>query len=167
VWLPKIYNGRDRTFFSYGYEGIDLGEPVGATYSQGVLTVPTMKERTGDFSDLLKLGPQYQIYDPFSRAPASGGRYTVLPFADNIIPPHLISPIAKNILSYYSEPNAAGTPDGLNNLIRVNDLEVLDYYNHIARIDHSFSEKHRIYGRYNTYHRFSNTTSIPSPPRFS
>jgi hypothetical protein len=44
----------------------------------------------------------------------------------------------------------------LNNLIRVNDLEVLDYYNHVIRVDHSFSEKHRVYGRFNTYHRFSN-----------
>jgi hypothetical protein len=155
VWLPGLYNGKDRTFFSYGYEGIELGEPVGAAYGQGVLTVPTMKERTGDFSDLLKLGPNYQIYDPRTRAAAAGGRYTIQPFPNNIIPPDRISPIAKNILSYYSEPNAAGTPDGLNNLVRVNDLEVLDYYNHIARIDHSFSENHRVYGRYNTYHRFS------------
>jgi hypothetical protein len=156
VWLGKLYDGRDRTFFSYGYEGIDLGEPVGAAYGQGVLTVPTMKERAGDFSDLLALGSQYRIYDPATRAPAAGGRYTVQPFAGNIIPANRISPIAKNILSYYSEPNAAGTADGLNNLIRVNDLEVLDYYNHVARIDHNFSTKHRIYGRYNTYHRFSN-----------
>jgi hypothetical protein len=156
VWLPGLYNGKDRTFFSYGYEGIDLGEPVGAAYGQGVLTVPTMKERTGDFSDLLKLGANYQIYDPATRAPAAGGRYTVSPFPGNIIPATRISPIAQKVLGYYSEPNATGTPDGLNNLIRVNDLEVLDYYNHIVRIDHSFSDKHRVYGRYNTYHRFSN-----------
>jgi hypothetical protein len=156
VWIPKLYNGTDRTFFSYGYEGIDLGEPVGAAYGQGVLTVPTMKQREGDFSDLLRVGANYQIYDPSTRAPAAGGRYTVSPFPGNIIPANRISPIAKNILSYYSEPNAPGTPDGLNNLIRVNDLEVLDYYNHVGRIDHNFSTKHRIYGRYNTYHRFSN-----------
>lgn len=156
VVLPGLYNGKDRTFFSYGYEGIDLGEPVGAAYGQGVLTVPTLKERNGDFSDLLKLGANYQIYDPATRAPAAGGRYTVQPFPNNIIPANRISPMAKKILSYYSEPNVAGTLDGLNNLIRVNDLEVLDYYNHLIRIDHSFSEKHRLYGRYNTYHRFSN-----------
>jgi len=156
VWLPGLYNGKDRTFFSYGYEGIDLGEPVGAAYGQGVLTVPTMKERIGDFSDLLRLGANYQIYDPATRAAAPNGRFTVQPFANNMIPSGRISPIARNILSYYSEPNATGTPDGLNNLIRVNDLEVLDYYNHVARIDHSFSEKHRVFGRYNTYHRFSN-----------
>ena len=156
VRLPGLYNGRDRTFFSYGYEGIDLGEPVGAAYGQGVLTVPSMKERTGDFSDLLRLGPTYQIYDPATRAPAAGGRYTIQPLANNIIPPSRISPIAKNMLGYYSEPNATGTADGLNNLVRVNDLEVLDYYNHIIRIDHSFSDRHRVYGRYNTYHRFSN-----------
>jgi hypothetical protein len=156
VWLPGIYNGKNRTFFSYGYEGIDLGEPVGATYGQGVLTVPTMKERNGDFSDLLKLGANYQIYDPNTRAAAGNGRYSIQPFPNNIIPTSRISPIAKNILSFYSEPNAPGTADGLNNLVRVNDLEVLDYYNHVGRIDHTFSDKHRVYGRYNTYHRFSN-----------
>ena len=62
VWIPKVYHGRNRTFFSYTYEIMN-------DYSQGyplLSTVPTPNERTGDFSGLLKLGAQYQIYDPTS-----------------------------------------------------------------------------------------------------
>jgi hypothetical protein len=155
VYIPKLHNGRDRTFFTYGYEGIHEGRAMGAAYGSGTLTVPTEAQRGGDFSALLKLGSQYQIYDPFTRQPAPNGRTTVQPLAGNIIPASRISPIAKKLLSYWALPNAAGTADGLNNLIRVNDPEVITYYNHVARIDHAFSERHRMFGRVNTYRRFS------------
>jgi hypothetical protein len=50
VYLPKLYNGRNRTFFTYGYEGIHETRPRGTT-----TTVPTEAERNGDFSALLKM----------------------------------------------------------------------------------------------------------------
>jgi hypothetical protein len=155
VFLPHLYQGKDRTFFTYAYEGIRENRAVGPSYGRGTLTVPTEQERAGDFSALLRLGSQYQIYDPATRAPAAGGRYTVQPFAGNIVPAARIHPVAKNILSYYSLPNVPGTADGTNNLIRVNDPQTTTYYNHIARIDHNFSPSHRIFGRFNTYHRVS------------
>ena len=155
VSIPKIYNGKDRTFFTYGYEGIHESRPVGSAYGTGTLTVPTEAERRGDFSALLKLGSQYQIYDPFTRTAASNGRTTVQPLANNTIPANRISPIASKILSYWSMPTDTGTADGLNNLIRVNDPETITYYNHIARVDHSFSERHRMFARVNTFKRYS------------
>jgi carboxypeptidase family protein/TonB-dependent receptor-like protein len=150
VMIPGLYNGKDRTFFTYGYEGIRVREPRGAT-----LTVPTERERQGDFSELLRLGPQYQIYDPATRAPAPNGRFTVQPFPGNIIPPERISPIARRILEFYALPNAAGTADGTNNLVRETDPERLKYANQVVRVDHNFSSKHRVFGRYNTYSRNS------------
>ncbi len=155
VVLPHLYQGKDRTFFTYAYEGIRENRAVGPSYGRGTLTVPTEQERAGDFSALLRLGAQYQVYDPATRAPAAGGRYTIQPFTGNIIPPARIHPVAKNILSYYSLPNVLGTADGTNNLIRVNDPQTTTYYNHIARIDHNFSPSHRIFGRFNTYRRYS------------
>jgi len=155
VVLPHLYQGKDRTFFTYAYEGIRENRAVGAAYGRGTLTVPTEQERRGDFSALLRVGSQYQIYDPGTRAAAPGGRYAIQPFAGNIIPPARIHPVAKNILSYYSLPNVPGTADGTNNLIRVNDPQATTYYNHIARIDHNFSAGHRVFGRFNTYRRYS------------
>jgi hypothetical protein len=158
VKIPGMYNGTGKTFFTYGFEGIRESRAMGAAYGAGTLTVPTEKERRGDFSDLLKLGPQYQIYDPATRVAVGNGRYQVQPFADNIIPAHRINPIAQNILNYYSVPNVLGTADGTNNLIRVNDVEVIDYNNHIARVDHNFSQNNRMYVRVNTYKRFSHSS---------
>ena len=57
------YDGRQRTFFLYGFEGIHEARPR----NNGTPTVPTAKMRNGDFSELLALGPQYQIYNPFTR----------------------------------------------------------------------------------------------------
>ena len=47
----------------YGFEGIHEARPR----NNGTPTVPTEKMRNGDFSELLALGPQYQIYNPFTR----------------------------------------------------------------------------------------------------
>lgn len=158
VFLPKTYNGKDRTFFTYGYEGIDESRAMGAAYGAGNLTVPTAAQKNGDFSALLAIGPQYQIYDPMTRVPAPAGRTRVDPLPGNIIPPSRINPVAKKLLSYWPDPNVAGTADGINNLIRVNDAEVIAYYNHIARVDHSFNSKNRMFGRFNTYKRASNSS---------
>jgi hypothetical protein len=155
VYIPRLYDGRDRTFFAYGYEGIRESRAMGSAYGEGTLTVPTPEQKRGDFSALLKLGPQYQIYDPFTRVLAPAGRTRVDPLPGNIIPPSRIDPIAQKILSYYSDPNVPGTADGRNNLIRVNDPEVIRYFNHVARVDRNFSPRHRMFGRFNTYKRFS------------
>jgi hypothetical protein len=76
VLIPHLYNGRKRTFYVYGYEAIHETRPRGTT-----LTVPTEAERRGDFSELLKLGAQYQIYDPYTRRTAPNGRTQVNPLA--------------------------------------------------------------------------------------
>jgi hypothetical protein len=158
VYIPKLYNGKNRTFFTYAYEGAREDQPQGAGYGAGTLTVPTVTQKQGDFSALLKLGTNYQIYDPATRAAAANGRYTIQPLPGNIIPADRINPIAKKILSYYSDPNVPGTPDGQNNLIRVNDIEISKYYSNVARLDHNFSAHHRMFGRYNMYKRFTPDT---------
>src|SRR5271157_4151892 len=111
VILPKLYKGSNRTFFFAGYEGIHQSETNGTT-----LTVPTAQGRTGDFSALLALGSQYQIYDPMTRRAIAGGRYQDDPLPGNIIPVSRISPIAQKILSYYALPTTQGSAGGINNL---------------------------------------------------
>ncbi len=150
LYLPKLYDGRNRTFYMYGYEGIHEERPRGTT-----TTVPTAKQREGDFSDLLKLGSQYQIYDPATRRAAAGGRFQSDPLPGNIIPAARISSIARNILKYYALPNVAGTADGRNNLALPNEPEPITYYTHVFRLDHNLSERHRIFSRVNVYKRDS------------
>jgi hypothetical protein len=85
--IPKIYNGHNKTFVMYGYEGIWSFDPSPWV----VESVPTAAQRNGDFSGLLALGSKYQIYDPYSIALAPNGRTSRIPVPGNIIPP---SPLA-------------------------------------------------------------------------
>jgi len=150
VYIPHLYNGRNRTFFFGGYEGLRQNRIRGT-----VLTVPTAEERQGDFSHLLGLGSQYQIYDPATRVAAGSGRFQESPFPGNIIPASRISPIATNILSYYSLPSVPGTANGTNNLPLPNATENAHYWTMMARGDHNFSERHRIFVRVNMMERNS------------
>lgn len=148
VTLPKIYNGKNRTFFLFGYEGIKESEPRGNTFS-----VPTLAERQGDFSQLLALGGQYQIYDPFSRRAIAGGRFQVDPLPGNIVPASKISSVANKILRYWPEPLVQGEPDGVNNYPVPGEPITNDYYNYTAKIDHYLTQRHKIFGRLNTFRR--------------
>ncbi|MEP7274543.1 MAG: carboxypeptidase-like regulatory domain-containing protein, partial [Acidobacteriota bacterium] len=153
VWIPKVYNGQNKTFFMYGMEGIREARPR----NNGTLSIPTDKMRNGDFSDLLAIGPQYQIYNPFTRVAIAGGRFQQSPFVGNIIPQQLINPIAKKFVDTYL-PRATSTAtaaDGLNNFQQPGLKERAKYYSHTIRIDHAFSEKHRIFGRTSWYDRNS------------
>ncbi|MFB3903925.1 MAG: TonB-dependent receptor domain-containing protein [Acidobacteriota bacterium] len=152
VWIPKLYDGRNRTFFMWGYEGIHESRPR----NNGTPTVPTAAMKNGDFSQLLDLDSKYQIYNPFTRRPAATpGRYEQDPFEGNIIPASLINPVAKKILSYFPDPLQAGDPDGQNNYVQPNLLEVAKYYTHSVRVDHVFSDKHKVFGRGSVYRRDS------------
>lgn len=136
---------RNRTFYFANVEVNPFEVPTPA-----VLTVPTERMRAGDFSALLALGPQYQIYDPATTRPhpTTPGRFIRDPFPGNIIPAHRIDPMAQRILDYYPLPNQPGTADGGNNY--VNPTAVADemYYTVTSRVDHNLNDRHRVYGRF-------------------
>jgi Carboxypeptidase regulatory-like domain/TonB dependent receptor len=140
VIIPKLYKGRNKTFFYYAYEGNKWGVPTPFTG-----TVPTVKQRQGDFSDLLNLGPQYQIYDPNKTASVGGGRFRREPILGNRLAK--LDPVALNIINLYPLPNRQGTADGRNNFFST-PKALEDYYVHFARVDHAFNDKHRIFARF-------------------
>ncbi|MGH9962944.1 MAG: hypothetical protein ACREBC_38490, partial [Pyrinomonadaceae bacterium] len=142
VMLPKLYDGRNKTFWTYVYEGIYSADPRGTITT----AVPTPAQRQGDFSALLAIGPQYQIYDPATIVPAPNGRYSRQPFPGNIIPADRIDPVAKRIAQFWSEPNLPGTRDGNNNWTTPGP-EWDKFHSHLFRVDQTFSEKHRIFVR--------------------
>jgi hypothetical protein len=146
------YDGRRRTFFMYGFEGIHEARPR----NNGTPTVPTDKMRTGDFSELLALGPQYQIYNPFTRRAAAGGRIEADPFPGNIIPAGMINPVARQALEYFARPLTAGAADGTGNFQNPSLPETIKYATNTIRVDHNLTQKQRIYGRFSWYDRNSN-----------
>jgi carboxypeptidase family protein/TonB-dependent receptor-like protein len=151
VFLPG-YDGRRRTFFLYGFEGIHEARPR----NNGTPTVPTAKMRNGDFSELLALGPQYQIYNPFTRRAIAGGRFQQDPFSGNIIPAGLINPVARKVLDYIPLPLTAGRSDGTNNFQNPGLLEEIKYASNTIRVDHVVTNRQRVFGRVSWYDRNSN-----------
>ncbi|HEY2016946.1 MAG TPA: carboxypeptidase-like regulatory domain-containing protein, partial [Bryobacteraceae bacterium] len=86
AYIPKVFNGKNKLFFFFSLSQNKTRQP--ARSSEITDTVPTMAERQGDFSDLLKINPKYQIYDPLSVAadPTRPGHYVRTPIPGNIIP---------------------------------------------------------------------------------
>jgi hypothetical protein len=125
---------RDKTFFFMDYQGGRIRDS--RTY---LSTVPTLKMRNGDFSEL-----RNQIYDPL----------TGLPFDGNVIPEGSIDPAARNIIDQlYPEPNVAGqlSPSGsgqiINNFLYNPVLKRQDDQFDV-KLDHYLSQKNHLFGRY-------------------
>jgi hypothetical protein len=144
IYLPGVYNGKNRTFFFGAIEWLydEFPEP-------GSRTVPTQAMRNGDFSGLLSQG--IQIYDP-ATAQLVNGRVVRTAFPGNVIPANRINPIAANILKYYPLPNQAGDAQGRNNYFSINP-RTDDFYSISSRVDHRFTGKHQAFARYTRNHR--------------
>jgi hypothetical protein len=147
VVLPHLYDGHNKTFFLYAWEQNKWTSPANTTQ---FATVPTAAERTGDFSALLAVGSQYQVYNPFSTRPATSGRYQRDPFPGNIIPKSLLSTVGLNLATMWPLPNEPGTVDGQNNYFYP-DLRKQSYDSHMGRIDQAFGPKNRLFLRLNHY----------------
>ncbi|HEY3838243.1 MAG TPA: TonB-dependent receptor [Bryobacteraceae bacterium] len=107
VWLPKIINGRNKLFFFNNYEGYRNVLPVNQ-----LLTVPTVAERTGDFSGRdTASGQLIQVYDPLNTVPVPNqpGQVNRVQFPGNVIPANRINPVAAALMKYYPLPNAVPT----------------------------------------------------------
>jgi hypothetical protein len=143
VYLPKLYDGRNKTFWFYAWEANKWIVP-----GQFTGTVPTAAQRQGDFSQLLSLGGVYQIYDPLTTRPAANGRFSRTPFPGNIIPSNRLDRVGTSLVNLYPQPNIAGTNEGRNNFFNGAVRSLEDYYVHVARVDHAFSENHRAFVRF-------------------
>jgi hypothetical protein len=119
VWIPKVYNGRNKTFFFLAYEG--FRNRIGQNGS--ILSVPTPEMYQGDFSKLVGAnGALVPIYDPATQASSSGGGFTRQPFPNNQIPQNRFSTITKEMLSLAPQiaPNRPGLVPGTANYVRNN-----------------------------------------------
>ena len=170
VWIPKLYNGRDRTFFFFSSEA--FRNRVGA--SAGFATVPTEEMYNGDFrnwidKDLSAGGKMVQLYNPFSLRTDASGQQVRDPFPDNQVPRNLFDPLSLKALAAYQggggvlKPNLNGAPGTLayirNNYIISSGTAVQPQTKYSVRLDHSVGSKNRFSG----YVGWNRTYETPGP----
>jgi Carboxypeptidase regulatory-like domain len=153
---PAIWSGKNRSFFFFNYEAFRerrAGEAREAS-------VPTVAERNGDFSNTRVNGVRTDLYDPTGPLGANNERLVKMgagPLGSCVpvgqcVPANLISPLAKALLSTVPLPNKAPLP---NNSFRnnyqgtVTGFEDRDTW--AVRLDHSFTDNSRIFGRFNRH----------------
>ena len=111
VTIPKLYNGRNKTFFFVNYEGAQ--HKSGSNSS--LASVPTDLERQGDFSQSLEdNGYKVKIYDPLTGTIGANGQLTRSLFPGNRVPANRFDPLAKIYMAYYPSPNNAPLPGTSN-----------------------------------------------------
>src|SRR5206468_2627025 len=167
VWIPKLYNGRDRTFFFFGLEEFHNKT---VTFNQ-LGTVPTTAFRNGDFSAALTnraIGTDQQgqsilentIFDPRSET-TIGGRINRLPFAGNVIPRSLMDPVALKIQSMIPDP----TNSNLINNWSYNLPNPRDQVLPSLKLDHNIGSATKLsfYWSYQSTHDIAGNDPLPYP----
>jgi hypothetical protein len=160
VYIPRLYNGHDKTFFFADYEGSRI-----RTQSVFNVTVPTQAMRGGDLSAFL--GPQIgqdnngnpilqgQLYDPATTLTVNGTKVRD-PFVGNIIPSGRIDGVAQKLLNYYPKPTNGALSSNLQNATSTGS----DTNRYDIRIDDNISAKNRLFGRWSDY-RSTPLSSVP------
>ncbi len=159
LYIPKLYDGRNRTFFLFGY-----ARHHEKNDQQVFSTVPTPDMLNGDFSFA---GLGYPIYDPAVTRKDANGTWVSDPFPGNNIPQSRFDPPIKKFLSYqpWKVPNNLG---GSGYIDRTGPHSNYGAYNHKTsyrsrwdtKIDHVFSEKDRMFGRYSQVRKRGRTNEI-------
>jgi hypothetical protein len=147
VFLPRLYNGHDRTFFFVNYTGIRSLSPT-----LNISTLPPQKFYTGDFST-----SPVVVGDPLAKQ---------APFAGNKIPASRLDPAAQKILGFLPVPNSAGSYDSTTGLSANN------YVNQVftqptssdlnVRVDHNLSSANRLFARFTHSNSFAPEASVIS-----
>ena len=143
VFLPKIYDGRNKTFFLFTEEHRTFPLAAGNT-STGTTTLPTAAFDAGNFAALLDpINGSIQLKNPFTGAPIPG---------NNLLSGGLqLNPVSKAFTQFYPAPNYAGTSSNPNNYLNnyrntIFGPEHIDRFD--IRIDHHLGDKDVLSGRF-------------------
>lgn len=152
VLLPKVYKGRDKTFWLAGWER----HFENAGTSSARTTVPTESMLNGDFSFGGQTSPRpLPVYNPFTTR-QEGNNWLRDPFPGNVVPRSLFDPAVVNFLARkpFTPANQAGVPTatGANENLVMNQIKQIRRTRWDAKIDHQFTPNHKIFGRYSHAH---------------
>jgi Carboxypeptidase regulatory-like domain/TonB-dependent Receptor Plug Domain len=161
VIIPKLYNGRNRTFFFANWEQYNY-----VTYGDTITSTPPVAQRTGNFSQLFTAtGQLIPIYDPATtQVNPNGSGYVRSPFPGNIIPPSRLDPVAQAMNQFYPAPNL--TPSNAftqaNNYESINPGEQ-DMKQYTLRGDQHISDSDTMFARFTYYDAYTNNCPCTWP----
>lgn len=158
IFIPKVFNGRDKAFFLLQYENWNEIAPNTVTTS-----VPMDGWLDGNFGNLTYFDPAsgtqkpLVIYDPTTiQLDPTTGIYVRSAFKDNIIPQERINQVAKAILSYYPKsnfgPRAGQNPYNGNYVVQDPITDI--YRNIVAKADYNVTSSDRFTLRYGYWERW-------------
>lgn len=179
VYIPHVYNGKDKTFFFFDYEGTRIRQAA-----PQVATVPTANERASGYTDLSELitdqsgtrtdllgrtTPTGTVFDPATTRSVIAGQVDPVtglvatasgfvrePFAGNQLPATRLDPNAIKLLNLYPAPTGPGIFSNYTaDRVIQNNTNQFD-----ARMDHNFSDKDQIFGRFSWA---DNPDFVPGP----
>ena len=140
VVIPKVYNGRNRTFF---FASLGLFYSRSGS-SNAIITIPTQAQVKGDFSGFIgSNGAQIPIYDPNTTVPDGKGSFVRTQFPGNVIPASRIAPYA-SIIGSYIPPTSL---PGINNNFYDHKAPTWPYFNipePIGKVDHQISTTQKL-----------------------
>ncbi len=144
IWIPKVYNGRDKLFFMSNYERFTYNNTVETIY-----TMPPAAWFTGDLSSALSGSKPVQLYNPSTGAP----------FPNNQIPSTMFNSASVAYMQYWPKANLT-TPTVANNYQNPQTTkETFEQFN--QRIDFNQSANSQWFGRYSWTNEVSVTPSLP------
>ena len=152
IKIPKLFDGKDKLFFFFSYQGnkdkvADLPDRLNKT-------IPTVADRSGDFSRFLGVNAGlYQLYDPLSvRADAARPTHFIRdPIPGNILAQsRIVNPAAPFYSKLLPVPNndVDLKREPTNNFLALTTPLLRDYFAYSNRIDYQLSNRHRFFGRW-------------------
>ncbi|MBS1833255.1 MAG: TonB-dependent receptor [Acidobacteria bacterium] len=161
IRIPKIYDGRNKTFFFFGFQR--LHEKKSA---QVFTAVPTDAMKQGDFN-FPGVSNSNLIYDPATTRRLADGTWVRDPFPGNRVPVDRFDPVARKVLGFspWVTPNYAGSFNSLGPVgnVLANEPSLVFNNDYNLRLDHQFSSAFKLYGSYTQ----NDTSGFGRPVQFT
>ena len=163
VYIPKVYHGKNKTFFLFAVERV-----IEKQGKQTTTSVPDLNELAGNFSFAGKGVAANQLYDPLSTGEVNGV-WSRTPIPGNIIPPSRIDPVAAKFISLnpWAPPDVGGTYSNTGPSNNFVGIYLKKYFseNYTGRLDQQFTPTFKMYGNwlYKSIYQRSPNPQISNP----
>ncbi len=152
VFIPKVYNGKDKTFFFFNYEGYKYNEAG----SVALGSTPTEAMKNGDFTDVCLRGTCALLYDqngPVAKDENGVWQRQRLLNDGYHVSPSEFNPVAKAALQFAPAPNHAPNAGTTweNNVMGLNTHKT-DRHDWSARMDQVLTANQRLFGRFSNHY---------------